>query len=82
MIVEAEMQKIWELICFIFCRHDFKVDGRPFIEYLKNEAYRDEIKEFKDILAAIGKKQGWELADLKRMFSNDMLDQLFFGDVV
>ena len=66
------------LIC---SRHDFKVDGKPFIEYMKNEAYRDEIKQFKDILAGIGKKQGWGLMDLKRMFSNDMLDELFFDDV-
>ena len=39
-----------------FCRHNSKVDGKPFVEYLKDQAYKDETKEFNGILEGIGKK--------------------------
>ena len=40
--------------------------------------FADSIAEFKNTLAAIGKEQGWTLADLKARFSNDLFDELVF----
>ena len=40
-----------------------------------------EIAEFKETLRAIGREQGWSLADLKARFSNDLFDKLLFDDV-
>jgi hypothetical protein len=59
----------------------FQVDGKPWKEKLR-EDYKDEIVEFKGLLAAIGKDHGWTLADLKKRFSNDLFDDFYFGDVV
>jgi hypothetical protein len=36
------------------CRQQFKVDGRPFAQYLKTESYGDAIRQFNDVLAEIG----------------------------
>jgi hypothetical protein len=61
--------------------YNYKVDGKPWVEKLKNEVYKSQIAEFKGLLAAIGKRHGWELADLKRTFSNELLDYLYLDDV-
>jgi hypothetical protein len=60
---------------------EFTVDGRPWREVLKSETYKDDIVEFKATLAAIGKEHGWTLSDLKKRFSNDLFDWLYFDDV-
>ncbi|KXS94449.1 hypothetical protein AC578_5189 [Pseudocercospora eumusae] len=60
---------------------EYTVDGKPWFDKLKNEDYRDEIAEFKRILASVGKKHGWTLEDLKARFSNDLFDRLVFDDV-
>ena len=65
------------LILIRVIRQNLKVDDISFLDYLKEEAYHNEIKEFKDILISIGKEQGGELADLKRMISIETLDKLF-----
>lgn len=57
------------------------MDGKPWLEKLKNEDYKEAIPEFKQALSAIGKTQGWTLSDLKARFSNDLFDQLLFDDV-
>lgn len=57
------------------------VNGKPWREVLKNDSYKAEIIEFKQLLTAIGKKQQWTLGDLKRTFSNEALDYLFFDDI-
>ncbi|KAG8527946.1 uncharacterized protein KY384_006862 [Bacidia gigantensis] len=62
--------------------NNLEVDGRPWREKLKNESYKTEIAEFKNLLTAIGKKHDWTLSDIKRMFSNDVLDYLYLDDVV
>ncbi|KAJ4165930.1 hypothetical protein NW765_007156 [Fusarium oxysporum] len=62
--------------------YSYKVDGNPWIEKLKKEIYKNEIAEFKGLMAAIGKKHGWTLADLKRTFSNEVLDYLYLDDVL
>ena len=60
----------------------FEVDGRPWREKLRNETYKTEIAEFKGLLADIGKKHEWTLLDIKRTFSNEVLDYLFLDDVI
>lgn len=57
----------------------YEVRGGSMLGYLKGEAYKDEILEFRDKLARIGVKHGWTLRDLSRRFSNDMFDVLVFG---
>lgn len=57
-----------------------RVDGKPWSEAMK-EDYKEEIGEFKGLLAEIGKGHGWTLADLKKMFSNDFFDGFYFDDV-
>ena len=58
----------------------YKAGGQPWVKKLKHETYRDEIREFREVLAAIGREQGWTLADLKRRFSNELFDELIFAD--
>lgn len=61
---------------------EFKVDGKPWAERLRDEVYKEEIVEFKRTLANIGRLHGWGLADLKARFSNDFFDWFYFDDVV
>ena len=56
---------------------EFEVEDQPWAVTLK-DTYKDEIKEFKKILAEIGKEHGWTLKDLKKRFSNEFFDALFF----
>lgn len=62
-----------------FHRVAFKIDGKPWLDVAKHD-FRDAISEFKDTLGAIGKEQGWTLADLKARFSNDLFDKLIFDE--
>ncbi|KAL8398453.1 hypothetical protein RB596_005832 [Gaeumannomyces avenae] len=57
------------------------VDGKPWLERMKTVDYRDELVEFKRLLAEIGKGHGWTLKDLKGRFSNDFFDSFYFDDV-
>lgn len=59
----------------------FEINGEPWVERMKRD-YKDEIVEFKKVMAEIGKKDGWKLADLKKRFSNDFFDKFYFDDVV
>ncbi|KAI1288717.1 hypothetical protein F5Y03DRAFT_379446 [Xylaria venustula] len=61
--------------------YNYKVDGKPWVQKLKNEVYKEQIVEFKKLLAAIGKKHDWTLADVKKTFSNELLDYLYLDDV-
>ncbi|KAK4642338.1 hypothetical protein QC761_0083510 [Podospora bellae-mahoneyi] len=61
--------------------HEIKVDGRPWVEKMKEEDYRVEKEEFKGLLAEIGKKHGWTLKDLKKRFSNDFFDGFYFDNI-
>lgn len=60
---------------------DFDVNGEPWIKKMKDVDYKEEIVEFKKVLSEIGKGHGWTLADLKKRFSNDTFDSLYFDDV-
>ena len=55
-----------------------KMGGTEAKVFLREVAYRDEIRIFKDVLAEIGAKQGWGLADLKARFSNKTWDAIVF----
>ena len=59
----------------------YKVDGKPWLDKVKKEDYKDVIPEFKQALSDIGKKQGWTLSDLKSRFSNNLFNELLFEDV-
>jgi hypothetical protein len=61
--------------------HSLEADGRPWVERLKNVDYKDERKEFLQILAEIGRDAGWTLQDLKHRFSNELFDEFFFSDL-
>ena len=55
------------------------MNGRPWIEKLKNSDYKIEIAEFKEVLAQIGKQHAWTLNDLEKRFSNALFDELIFS---
>ncbi|KAH6888178.1 hypothetical protein B0T10DRAFT_70014 [Thelonectria olida] len=61
--------------------YSYKVNGRPWMETLTKDCYKKEIAEFQSLMSAIGKKHGWTLGDIKRTFSNDVLDTLFLDGV-
>ena len=46
-------------------------------EYLKTVAYKDRIPEFKARLQEIAAAGGYALDDLRRLFSNPLLNDLF-----
>lgn len=58
----------------------FKIDGVDWATKLKNETYKNEIKEFNAVLDEIGKGK-WTRSDLKNRFSNEFFDDFFFDDV-
>lgn len=60
-------------------RVDFKYNGQPWPDKVKLD-FAGPIAEFRNTLGAIGKEQGWTLADLKARFSNDLFDKLIFED--
>ncbi|KAH8690619.1 hypothetical protein BGW36DRAFT_401032 [Talaromyces proteolyticus] len=57
---------------------NFQVDNKPWLQYLKETSYRTEIPEFRALLERIGQQQGWTLDEMRAMFSNQVLDELFF----
>ena len=63
------------------CRVAYNVDGRPWLDKVKNEDFKEEFAEFMEILTAIGKEHGWTLPELKARFSDDLFDKLLFADV-
>lgn len=60
-------------------KYTYTVDGKPWFDRLKEVDYKEEIPEFLNVLEDIGKDAGWTMQDLKARFSNEVLDQLFFG---
>ncbi|KAH7337903.1 hypothetical protein BKA66DRAFT_479830 [Pyrenochaeta sp. MPI-SDFR-AT-0127] len=47
-------------------------------KYLKEVAYKEQIPEFRDALADIGRQHGWTLEQLKNMYSNELWDKMVF----
>ena len=56
-----------------------KKDGAPIQQFLKSEAYKDQIPAFKAQLADIGKAQGWTLEELQKRFSNGLWDDVVYS---
>lgn len=52
--------------------------GLPAREYVRAVAYKNEIPECIATLERIGKRQGWTTKDLRKRFSNNLLDDIFF----
>ncbi|KXG54556.1 FAD-binding, type 2 [Penicillium griseofulvum] len=56
----------------------YKVDGKPWPQYLKETSFKKEIDLFKTALTTIGENQGWTLQNIQDMFSNEVFDNLIF----
>ncbi|EEP77575.1 predicted protein [Uncinocarpus reesii 1704] len=56
----------------------FQVDGQPWPKYLKEKSCHEETAKFISIFKQIATKQGWSVNDAQHMFSNRLLDTLFF----
>ncbi|KAE9405790.1 hypothetical protein BT96DRAFT_915773 [Gymnopus androsaceus JB14] len=56
-----------------------KVRGKDVIQYLREEAYVEELEEFVDILSRITSERGSSLDETRKRFSNPLLEQLIFG---
>jgi hypothetical protein len=54
-----------------------KIRGMDVTDYLKNIAYKDQLPEFKNVLTAIAKSQGFTLSDMQERFSNPLIDNIF-----
>jgi hypothetical protein len=61
------------------CRESINMRGKPARQYLKEDAYKDQIPKFKATLAEIGKTQDWGLDDVQKRFSNEMWDYLIYS---
>lgn len=53
------------------------VRGQPIIEYIK-DVYKENIQKFKADLEQIGQSQGLTLENMRSMFSDNLLDKIFF----
>ncbi|KAF2711582.1 hypothetical protein K504DRAFT_532151 [Pleomassaria siparia CBS 279.74] len=56
----------------------FTFKGQEARNYMKEVAYKDQIPEFRNALAAVGELHGWTLEDLKKRYSNELWDKLIF----
>jgi hypothetical protein len=56
-----------------------RVRGKDVIDYLRNDAYPEEIKQFVKMLSNITSRRGSSLAETRKRFSNPLLEKLIFG---
>ncbi|KAF5391481.1 hypothetical protein D9757_002438 [Collybiopsis confluens] len=56
-----------------------QVRGKDVIEYLREDAYAEEIKDFVGTLSSITSKRGSSLDETRERFSNPLLEKLIFG---
>lgn len=56
----------------------FSFKGIEARKYMKEVAYKEQIPQFRNALADIGKKHGWTLDQLKNRYSNELWDKLVF----
>lgn len=54
-----------------------EIHGTPVNQYLREIAYQDQIPAFKASLQAVADAGGYSLADLQRLFSNPLLNDIF-----
>ncbi|KAJ7847979.1 hypothetical protein B0H13DRAFT_2285449 [Mycena leptocephala] len=50
-------------------------------KFLREVVYKDAIPEFVEILKEIGQGQGWGLEEVKQRFSNELWDELLYGEI-
>ncbi|KAF8849957.1 hypothetical protein BDZ45DRAFT_662416 [Acephala macrosclerotiorum] len=67
--VRPHMAKEWD---------GLKIKGLDAREYLKEIAYKDQIKVFKEITVEIGTEQRWTVEEMKKRFSNELFDKMIF----
>ena len=56
--------------------------GRPIEEYVREVAFADQIAEFKDAMAYIGRRHEYGLEDAQARFSNPLWDQVIYGGMM
>lgn len=56
----------------------FTFKGVEARKYMKEVAFVDQIPEFRDALAEIGKRHGWTLDEVQKRYSNKLWDELVF----
>ncbi|KAF5356511.1 hypothetical protein D9757_008749 [Collybiopsis confluens] len=56
-----------------------QVRGKDVIDYLREDAYADELPAFVDTLSSITSKRGSSLAETRTRFSNPLLEKVIFG---
>ncbi|CAL3962308.1 unnamed protein product [Diplocarpon coronariae] len=59
--------------------YSINMRGQPAWQYLKEDAYKDAIPEFKSTLASVGAGQGWGLTDIQERFSNELWDYMIYS---
>ena len=57
-----------------------KVHGKPIKDYLRQEAYKDQIPLFRNGLAAAAKSGGYNLKDAEEVFSTKFSQEMFGAD--
>lgn len=65
--------------------YGYKMKGRPWEQVLKNEArldggFREEFKEWRDLVGQLAKRDGWRIADAKKRFGNQALNALVWDE--
>ena len=60
---------------------NYTVNGEDWLTKLKRDSYAGQIKEFRSGLTKIGEKDGWSVEEMRKRFSNEVLDELFFSDL-
>lgn len=65
--------------------HGYMMRGRPWEQVLKTESrldggFREEFREWRDLVAQLAKRDGWRVADAKKRFGNEALNALVWDE--
>lgn len=66
--VRPHWAKMWQGLTF---------SGQPALDYLKNEAYKDQLPAFRSALQQVALAGGYTLKDCRSRFSNAVFDRVF-----
>lgn len=67
--VRPHMAKEWD---------GLKIKGLDARTYLKEHAFKEQVKSFKEISGEIGAEQGWTVEEMRKRFSNELFDKMIF----
>ena len=56
---------------------EFSVDGKPWPVVLRDDVYKDEIREFNEVLRKISAEHRWSMDDARERFGNEFLRWFF-----